>query len=156
MRRLLAIALFLGCINPPPPSEIALDPEMTDLQVAITQDAMEQWCREVTWCPRVTPMAKNRVVLETHAEFLKHNLEVDAYAMNSNAWGGDGNIYIDSWHPRAIDPDWFFTLIAHELGHYGIEGHSVETTTLMGLTPDMIFELDSQAIKAWCEEQGDC
>ena len=149
----LLLTFLAACSAPPPPSSIALDPRMTEWQVVATIDALEQWCDAVDWCPTIDANSSHRVVFQTHARYLKNGkehyfrdgLEYTSVAYNNHG----GNIYIDE---SAITEENWWTTIAHELGHYGITGHT--PVGMMSPVPANVFSLDRVSADAWCDEQG--
>jgi hypothetical protein len=118
--------LATGCGYQPPQS-IRLDPTFTPVQVAVIEDALDQWCAADGWCPFLSNDGEVPI-LKTPDQFVEHGREYEAARTYS-----DPSRIIVSGYLADLDPEMLWIVVAHELGHlHGVAHHGGPECTMFG------------------------
>ena len=158
---LLASASFfcLACGRTPPQS-VSIDPSFSEEQQATIVDVVDQWCESVGYCPELSVggKAEGRIVAEHDYDPVTGD-RIGGYERHGRAEGsgafndGDGTVFVNLDHIRMGDPSIFWMTLAHEFGHFGIDGHIKHG--LMGSHQDVGMScIDKHAVDEWCDQQG--
>lgn len=164
MRALFCLALVVfGCADPEPPRFYSIDDEFSDEQEALIDDAFAAWGDAVSYRPTKVLWSDKGRVYADHG--LPNRTEGSVAFCDVGRWSwrelGEPlqEIHVDVNHiisqPGYLD--WFWLAVAHEIGHYRIDGHlgaglmvrKWEQEQMPGLC------IDVSAATAWCDG-ADC
>lgn len=148
---ILAGLLLVACAGPP--ESYSIDTELSPAEVVVVRDAVAAWCDAVGYCPderAVVDRGAFRVVdhiPHSHVANCPAGQDCQVVARNHD----NDEVWIRRNRNIGDDMGAFWTVIAHEIGHYCIDGHT--TTGLMAArhTPGEPLEIDDVAIRAWRE-----
>jgi hypothetical protein len=153
--RFLVLALLLCACGQTPPRTITIDPGFSEAQEAAILDALDHWCEAVDWCPEVTAAPGHdggRITPDAHYDNLGR------HPRSTGFHNGNRTVRINLTHPAVQNLDTFWHVAAHELGHFGIEGHPTpaEPAVMSAYhrTEPLPKCLDEVSAEAWCEQQG--
>lgn len=137
MKTLSAALLVCACM-PAPPGSVSIDDSLNDEQKSIVLDSIQQWCDAVGWCPLIALEGEARIGATSHYH------SKPGSCGHENGWSQVITLNLN------CDPSQFHISILHELGHYGIDGHT-KCGGLMDwfLPADYPAEIDQCAIDAW-------
>ena len=148
LRRAAPVLLVLfsaACGWPPPPDTISISPEFSAGERAQIDDALEQWCESVEWCPRIVKRgAEGRIVVDESVEVGRTSVI-------------DGKPVVRL--PRAALAKFggasFWRVAIHEIGHFGAEHTESGIMAPSGALPYRgALCLDDEAVRLWCAAQG--
>lgn len=145
------------------PAELAPEGFTSD-QLDILTDTVDHWCRAVGWCPDIMGSGSvdaAPIVAESGEAYARHGRGPRSAGFNN------GETVRLNMGVIATDPDRTWETIAHELGHFGIEGHT-GLGTLMAWAPCLEraadgkcarpdpakFCIDATSAGRFCAEQG--
>lgn len=153
MKALMIIAaLILVACGRTPPEAISFDPELSQAQVEIARDAVDAWCDAVGWCPQESTWTDSgRFIVVGHIDQGAASRKCPPGAKcEVSAQNTGGNVDILRGN-QADEGDRFWILVAHEIGHYCVEGHT--KTGLMSAVHDSgePLTIDPVAAQAWRE-----
>jgi hypothetical protein len=160
-RCILAFAAlaFIACA-PALPTELAVDSRFTPEQVAVMQDAADQWCDATggAWCPMLVSehsVGASPIVAEFGDYAAIHGKRPDSLAFRR---GSDGAIIVNMAALESAPLAHFWVVFAHEMAHLGTDGHvDHEGGSLMSQYVEMDRPLciDARAAEWWCDERGE-
>jgi len=151
MRWIIAAVFLVGCA--PEPADSVSFSGFDEAQLAVAYDVLDSWCEAVDWCPVVTLDGELHVKLDWRFE--RHGRRAATWGLNE---GGtplssighsafiEGPVFVQK--PR----DSQFVVLAHELGHEGVRGHT--PLGVLSSPPVAAACVDSYAVRAWCKQQG--
>jgi hypothetical protein len=143
---LLLLLLVSACGWPPPPDTISISSDFTEVERAQIDDALDQWCVAVAFCPRVVASgAEGRII------------PGDAHDLGSTRVDSDGRPYVvlDTRKLRKR-PGAFWTVVAHEIGHFGCD-HFGDGGLMRPFFQSPESEphcVDDGAVSMWCGAQS--
>lgn len=156
---MLACALLLldtGCGAPPPPRTISVRADLSDSIREAAYTAAAAWCAvedQTHWCPEIVEEGGDA---EIRADDFAGACENDTpEGTLCNGMHNDRGFYIGispavlSWY----ETDVVSILLAHEFGHFGIDGHVARSRLMRAVAPDS-SEVDAPAVVEWCNQQG--
>jgi len=170
LRTLLALAfLAAGCAPKELPSEIAISWDFSPEHRVMIEDGIDQWCAATGWCPRVMgegSVGAAPIVALTGEEYARYHRSPYSVAFNRD----DHAVYVNL-DRLAMFPDRAWQTFAHELGHFGIDGHLDALGLLMSWSDcldtewvdemlrcrekaDPIFCIDYESSRSFCAQQG--
>jgi hypothetical protein len=154
--RFLVLVLLLCACGQTPPRTITIDPGFSEAQEQIIFDALDHWCEATggDWCPEVVAAPGHdggRITPDAHYDNLgRHPL--------STGFHQNRTVRINLNHSAVQNLDTFWHVAAHELGHFGIEGHPVtpEPAVMSAhhQTEPLPNCIDEASAEAWCAQQG--
>lgn len=98
----------------------------TPEQVAMTEDARDQWCAANGWCPATVYGAAGKRVSIERDGFVAPGSE----GVAAHTHVAEQDIVVQEWALDAV-PDMFWIIIAHEMGHLqGIKHHGGPECTM--------------------------
>lgn len=147
-RLLLLVLLVAACGWPPPPETVSIDPAFDEGERVAIDDGLDQWCAAVGWCPRIVERgAEGRIEASESTDdgvttMVDGKTVVRLNRGNLRLWGGVA----------------FWTVAAHEMGHFGAEHTPDGVPSLM---TDYFDDpslgsacIDEAATRLWCKAQG--
>lgn len=151
INKILAFLTLVACGSLP--ESIAIDPLMKQEHRTITEDALDHWCDAVGFCPTVV-ISQGAAVIVLSNDYGSFGRKEGSAAFND----GSGMIVIDNEGLAMNDGVSFWVAVAHEIGHFGIDGHVDHEGSLMNSRVDastMALCIDQATVNEWCE-QNDC
>lgn len=158
MKHIIAIALALSACEPAPPSTVSIDMVFTLEQRAEIVAGLDAWCDAVGWCPEVVSDGEGRI--HGTRDYSSHNRTPGSAAFEfphdrtgAGVNPGASEVLVDlQWADKY--PECFRVAVWHELGHFGIEGHT--RVGLMAAQPECVVPeaIDSVSVARWCGQQG--
>lgn len=150
---MLALVLF-GCATREPPGTFSIGDGFSVEEKEVIRAATDAWCDKVGWCPEeVAATGWGNIELVFGGFQMQHPEdcpEGDTCSVDAHNGGERVQVWADS--PRRGDLEYFWVIVAHELGHYCISEHP--DTGLMsprhepGSDP---LSIDDVAARAWRE-----
>lgn len=154
---LFALTLVAGC-NPGPPSTVSIGTEFTLEQRAEIVAGIDAWCDAVGWCPYVVTDGEGKIhgtrnykaYNRTEGSAAVHYPH-DRTGMGTNPGASEVIMDLDFADDQ---PECFRAAAWHELGHFGIEGHTAIGT--MAASPECVTigVIDDVSSARWCAQQG--
>lgn len=155
MQRLLALLVLLCACGREPPATMTIDPGFSEAQEAAILDVLYHWCDAVGWCPEVTAAPGHdggRITPDAHYANL------DRHPKSTGFHNHKRTARINLAHPAVQNLDTFWHVAAHELGHFGIDGHPAPSEPAVmsayHQTEALPNCIDEVSAEAWCAEQG--
>lgn len=156
MKTLLLIALLaLGCSANQPPPTYSVGVGFDDAHAEVIRDVMAAWCSRVGYCPTEVASTDWGNFSMVSGGFIPEDpgackgegegeCKVDAH----NQDGARVQMWEES--PRIEDLDYFWVIMAHEVGHYCIGDHTKTGLMRAQHQPgDDKMEIDDVAASAW-------
>jgi hypothetical protein len=149
-RIVIVLALVLvGCGPDPLPESLDVR-GATDTQMALVEDTVDPWCMATGWCPEIGHTGS--VVMFT-SDYPLHKR-----AANKPANFNNGTLRFDNEDWQIQDLNWLWTIVAHELGHFGTKEHTEDPNSVMytGVHEPVPFCLDQVSVEQFCDESQQC
>jgi hypothetical protein len=154
-------ALGVGCMAPPLPQTISVDPALPPGVHEAVANAADAWCAvadRTGWCPAIIADGGEMLVYAGHwaTEIVPGGSEPGGNAKNNGERILLSRNLLESGVVSA--EAWTGTLL-HEFGHCGIRSpEHVSASPLMAAeferVEDIPLAVDDAAVAAWCEQQG--
>jgi hypothetical protein len=142
----IALILILFACQPGPPKHYSIDDDFSVYQTAVIETAFEEWCDTVGYCPEKVSYSERGRVVKVMNYTAKDRIN------GSHGHNGGSNIYIDGKSEAMEKPAVLWLIVAHEIGHYCIDGHPVDEPSLMAARvhePNTQLIVDKASANAW-------